>query len=276
MNTIEALASVGHRVIAPIAHAARFLPTTHAKSLALALPLAVAACSVAAPTNESVDATQDAIQNGDLGFTEPGIVYIHAPTPLHPRATCTGVMLTNTWLVTARHCVQDEAGNVAENETVLIQGDEDDNQIQSGAADVRLHDEHDVALIQLRRPWRLNGSTTGYLRELTPNMPSELVGWPMFCAGFGEAGPGDQTARLRSFASVLSAPSFDESFFFVHKNELTNQVHRRGDSGGGCFAPLGALVGIASAVDDANAPTVTTLVSVHIVRDWIAQNVPGY
>lgn len=276
MKTIEVLASLGELTISPIARATRLL-SFHASSmgLALALPLALAACSAGElGAAGDVSSTGQGIQDGDPGSAVPGIVHVYAPTS-ERRGGCSGVMLTNTWLLTARHCVRDEAGNVAAAETVLVQSDEDS---QDGVANVIVNDVRDVALINLERPWSINGSTDGFLRDLSPNKPNDM--WrsllPVYCAGWGQGtSTGGGSGKLRNFTTWMAWAAPDESTFWVSKN-LRNQVLRRGDSGGGCFDPLGTLLGITSETDDENNSTMGVIVSVYIVRDWINSYVPGY
>jgi hypothetical protein len=259
--------------LAPIASATRLVRATFASSLALALPMMVAACSGVEPGGEEerLGSSEQAIQNGDPGSAVPGIVYVYAATA-QSHGSCSGVMLTNKWLLTARHCVVDDAGNVASKNTVVIQG----GGLQNGVAAILPHAVRDVALVALNAPWTINGSTEGFLRPLTPYSPAQLLLSPVYCAGYGEgttAGGGSGT--LRNFSSIVSWAAPDNSTFFVPKN-LNFQVQRKGDSGGGCFENFGALLGIASSVDNWNSPTFATLVSIDVIRDWVRQNVPGY
>lgn len=278
MKSIQALTFIGHVVLAPIARAARFLSVAQASSLALAFPLALAACSAgevdsASDAEAEPGSTEQAIQNGNPGSAVPGVVYVYAPTAVSS-GSCSGVMLTNMWLLTAKHCVVDNAGNVASKRTVLIQ---DGAALQNGVASVLPHPIRDVALVALERPWPINGSTTGFQRALTPYAPTQLLLSNVYCAGWGQGTPsGDNSGKLRNFSSVVSGAAPDNSTFFVTKNIATNQVHRKGDSGGGCFENFGALLGIASEVNDDNNPTYATLVSVDVIRSWIRANVPGF
>jgi hypothetical protein len=172
------------------------------------------------------------------------------------------VLLTNYWLLTARHCVIDQQGVRAPESTVLVQGEGQ----SAGAYWINPHPTLDVALVYLNTPWRTSWSGR---RPIYPYATSSLLWSPTYCAGWGDnlINPGGNAGagQLRQFASFISATSPTS----ITVPNVYGQIQLNGDSGGGCFDSYGRLEGIASYIDNPAQPTYASLVSVEAFRSWL-------
>jgi hypothetical protein len=85
---------------------------------------------------------------------------------------CSAALLTNSWVLSASHCMDARAMRMPNN--VQLTGDWGANS-QGGTADYIYRSwgldypgvMYDFVLIHLQTPMRVNGSTTGYVRELS-------------------------------------------------------------------------------------------------------------
>lgn len=234
----------------------------------LSLSLATAACGSTAENDgaesAATDATTQAIENGDQGSDVPGVLSIFGYVKGEPKP-CSAVLLTNTWFITARHCLESKDGSARMPvESLYVQ---DDHGAQSGVMSYELHPSLDVAVVRLKRPWEMNGQTTGFRRSITTAATQNLFLAPVYCAGWGEHHPNDTDVVLRHYSTVITYTHPDGDSFIVSRTP-DGKVQRPGDSGGGCFDNFGTLYGITSYGDDYAAPTYASLVSAQGFREW--------
>jgi hypothetical protein len=137
----------------------------------------LSACSAEVGTDEgSVESSQDPIINGTPAeANNSGIVYLRGP-----RGVCSGTLITNWTVLTAKHCVDDYLDNPTQ--LWLTMGS-----LTTFASDIFLHPEQfvDVAVVWLQTPLAMNNSTYGYRREIAMATPAQLDNGTLIIQGYG-------------------------------------------------------------------------------------------
>ena len=162
---------------------------------------------------------------------------------------CSASLLTNSWAISAAHCLDAAAMRMPAN--VQLNGNWGAH-AQLGTADYiyrswGLDDRgyyYDFAVIHLRNPMRVNGATTGYVRELSELSLSDMkyVNVAVYGRGMNVlAGVNQQTGvampsrgdnQFRSF--VFTVNRIERSLFWYPKGPKGEMVGG-GDSGGPSF-----------------------------------------
>jgi len=166
------------------------------------------------------------------------------------RRGCSASLLTNSWVISAAHCLDAAAMRVPAN--VQLNGNWGPARAQFGNADYiyrswGLEDRgymFDFALIHLQNPMRVNGSTTGYVRELSELSLSDMNNVNVAVYGRGM----NVLAAINPKTGVAMASSGDNQFrsfvFTVNRIESTlfwypkgpkGEMVGGGDSGGPSF-----------------------------------------
>jgi hypothetical protein len=142
--------------------------------LLLLVSLLLPACSAEVGTADgSIASSQDPIINGTpLEENNSGIVYLSNG--------CSGTLITNTKVLTAKHCVEAYVGNPSG--LFITMGSQ-----STLAADIFLHPEPfiDVAVVWTYHHLAMNGSAESYRRDIGMATAEQLDNGALIIAGYG-------------------------------------------------------------------------------------------
>jgi hypothetical protein len=179
-----------------------------------------------ASADEYVAATQDPIINGTpLAPATLGIVILSNG--------CTGTLITNKKVLTAKHCVKDYQKNPSGGLPTtppfleMRMGNE-----WTGASHIWLHPDTftDAAVVWLQYPLTMNGSTTGFRRDIAMATADQLHNGVLVIDGYGNStGSGGAGAARRGLCSAKKRATGLLSCFAAG-NPPT--IQSWGDSGG--------------------------------------------
>ena len=248
----------------------------------------------AAVNAEMTDWEARAIQYGDSvpisdDSERLGVVQVGFRDGADEQDHCTGTLITNSWVLTAEHCMSEipaydslyvkleespipdttPTPGVLVGETVLPP-------TQYNVVQEILHPFQDIALLRLETPVKIVDNARNHIREIYPHPTDGLVGETVRCVGYGyyyvSFGVGLGLGELRE-ASFEVAASGDnpigdytgEAIGFV-RNENA-QIHLGGDSGGPCFQDE-RLVSVLSGGGPVEGTQVSFATAAAAFRDW--------
>lgn len=173
---------------------------------------------------EPVDTASEGIINGDAA--NPDTVGFPMLSNQVGGTYCTSVLLTNNWVLTAKHCVADVPAEQPD-KIVLTLGTQ-----VAHAESFLLNPDHDVALIKADAPFRMNGSTAGFVRDIYDGVDAKLNGKTVACYGYGR---GTYTGNGQVFRSADLSITRTTSDLIRTSPNADDQIPWRGDSGGTCL-----------------------------------------
>jgi len=194
--------------------------------------------------------TDDPLIGGTKLSDPTRVVVINIP----PAGTCTGIMLTETSILTAFHCIKTgvpplttvthAVGPIIETSTVLTA---DLDPLRLFVSTVEPQWEHDIAVLHVDPPLTIPvGARDALLDEgtATPTDPVECVGGGSVVPG---SGPASTTGTLYSLTFPITTGSTSKHLFLKGFPAKTSQP---GDSGGPCWSTTShRIVGIMQAYD---------------------------
>ncbi|WP_437518237.1 trypsin-like serine protease [Sorangium sp. So ce1099] len=216
--------------------------STISQLIVAGLALAVSACALEPESEpnaaEEIDSAEQLIRNGDgLPDGYAAVVRITGATG------CSGVLLTNSLVLTAKHCIYawtsfNEATPVPlnmaydpRNLSVTFE-----SQVRRGSLVFWNGAAVDTALIRVDQPFTVGGATTGWRRSIRRS--AVAVNSTLECYGYGNnavnsAGQEVGFGSLRHSSNRVT--SVAATTFGIEVNSA-GQISMRGDSGGPCFS----------------------------------------
>lgn len=189
--------------------------------------------------------TAEAIYAGTtISAEQSGMVMLQSPS-----GGCSGTLIDNQWVLTARHCfyISDtNTGTYPASSYAVKMGTQ-----STIVSTFYLHwDPYtDVALAKLAAPLKMNGTTTGYTKKLATYDVSSLAGGNVLCKGYGiDQSNGGAYGILRQSTPKMSGAG-SVSLTLVSTTPGANTgVLDFGDSGTSCFDASGNIMAVQSLV----------------------------
>ena len=241
------------------------------KAVSVILAAAVAGC-VDVEGDDAIVQHSAAILNGDTAWYDTHNVVQVQMTSLN--MYCTGTLVTNSWVLTASECLEDDYGNEVSPSDVRVAHDVqiDSSTTYIQAIEIIRHPGTSASLLRLAQPISIENDTRAVNTVLSTVPAGDLVGQAVECFGYGANTTGGNTEGVRLRSSQQTVVAADENVVTLAIN-ASDQIGWRGDSGSPCFYTdsVGKLrqVGLLRGVDDIQNPTLAYYVSSEGIAEWV-------
>lgn len=218
---------------------------------------------------------------------------------------CSGTMLTNEWAIGCQHCYPTDYDNRLKEMFVYYDGEKT---IKNGNTELNLFKQKqkivefvrhpsntagsnpyyrslqgfDITLFRLENPLTINGSTTGFRREIWDGESSQLNNQDLMCVGWGMVSDAIDSMVLRKavlkpivkLEEVVAGARVGDRLHIQPNSK--NQITMPGDSGCGCYVQRDGIWYLASINAGGDSQHAFSMSVAHPeVRNWIRNVVFG-
>lgn len=203
------------------------------------------------PKHVCLGSSKHAIVNGTVipETSAPAPVVLITFTEGWSSGLCTGILLTNDWVLTAGHCTEGYSPSykiyLGSDLSFLTQDKPPSKATQVRTADLvlshpkYLHDNlksTDVGLLHVTTPFIVDNSTTSYELDLYDGSRDLIIGQPVTLFGYGCTDYNAETVDDQLREAELTVGGFQSGHLWTHRNS-SQQSGCFGDSGGPMLLP---------------------------------------
>lgn len=187
--------------------------------------------------------------------------------------TGSGTLIRNDWVLTARHVVQHGPKTTVD----VYHGNVGTKAPKQPAARISIHPNLDIALIQTKAPFKLDGSTKNHVHDISTRPSTSVLDPPakVDCFGYGwfTCDPSNRKEGTLRTGNFDVDPNVNPFIFSI--NATNNMITWHGDSGGPCWRDdatnLKAIDGVEINTTGCDTQTgQSSIVAADGFRDWVS------